>query len=640
MDILRCALQHTCFLYYDAQTMKGPQKSLKIFLILLSAMIISTPGHAQDAAGTGLWSKIIESLASGVSSINIDNATLGVDKGLIQQMVVGIGRTVEKNPKSTSTKDRFLVKDRLKIGLELGAGFVVAGTVTYAQEWTLVYPVASEFEGLLSRKFVLDLFLPFTIKRLEESELPDEYVVIKKAMLEGKGRVRFGDLPGVVLGSEHSVSRINLYSSLAKRFKDQSYKIMLESSKYSKTAHALWFNLPLMNFPIFDLNYHKGSSKRTFYDVPYKDFSHYNKQKLFRSIFMGYINPLSSTVHTLQKEEETTTLKEFLSPYEKDEKWSSNFKESRTSFTFFYLFNKESVTRSDYVSVRSDRDNHSSDWWQWEDIRSNDWTIGIRGESFHSRVLFSGEQIGSEIHDPILSVHLLLKDSETTENEYNDEYLLLVKEILASITPDTEQLSSFSNYQEALSPITFNSISSLMEVKSFYTKEDLMILVKALPEQWNEKIEEITGKSLRYWDRAAKEKFHSKDRRRLSRSRISLEHIAKGREIVEFFRYVDKARAAYENGEELSMYRSICWAFRSSFYASSFAGTKADLLKTINKMISKGNISVNHRLYRGDKIMAHGVYNSSENLIDEMNQRHFPYILDDPSEIFYFFEGN
>ena len=189
-------------------------------LILLSLLLSYTSAWAQ-LEGTGPLIQIARAFLGGAGNLNIESATLGIDKGIIANTILGIGRKVERNPNPSGDHDHYLVKDRMRLGLELGAGLVAAGTITYAQEWTLVYPVSKKMKGLLSRKFIVDLFLFYRATHMIKEDLPGDYALLRESFVEGKGRLKIGGAAGLLLGNQASASRIKLDTVLIKAQKNQ-----------------------------------------------------------------------------------------------------------------------------------------------------------------------------------------------------------------------------------------------------------------------------------------------------------------------------------------------------------------------------------------------------------------------------------
>jgi len=615
---------------------------------VLFTLIFSLTGMKGIAAqeNTAFWTKIIQSLSQGIGSVNVENAALGIDNGLIKNLVVGVGRSVERNPHSTSTKDKFLVKDRLRLGLELGAGFIVAGSASYVQEWTLVYPVATEFQGHLSRKFIIDLFLPYTVKNVEESQLPNEYVVTREAYLEGKGRIKFGDIPGLPLGTQASVSKIKLASTVAKRFANQTYKIMQETSHFKKYYYELWLTLGVLNIPLFDASQIKGSSYRTFYEMDYKKWNPIKKRRLFQSVFKGYLNPLTQIVEAGQKEdiENQQNLQEYLSDYQVDKSWTSEFKERTTSFTLFGLYNKDTINREDEILIRDADD--ISRWWQWEDRQSFDWTSGVRSEAYRTKVLFSAQRdaLSQEFLNPLLSLNIVIDDSNSTQEELKNNYIELATDFIQSDTTDhTKAQDQYINQLKTEQcPSCFDDMQSTLSIRRIYNQEQMEALILTDQESWQSYISEVTGKSWSYWQRALEEKLHSLQRRRMKQTRIPLKDMAMARKISHFLKYMKAAKDNFENTDKTLSYRNLCSAMRSSFSTNSVDGHNIILLKAVNKAIEyKLNLSnktlIEHRLYYQNHLFSESIYSSHDHLREEMLQEHFAYILEDPAEIYYFF---
>ena len=616
--------------------MKRPKSLSRIFIILL--FILSTKAHSNESSSS-IWTQILHTFVEGVGSVNIESASLGMDSGLIHQIIIGSGRTVERNPFATDSSNQFLVKDRLRLGIELGAGFVLAGTATYVQEWTLVYPVSKAIDGHLSKKFIVDLFLPISVSQWEESQLPRDYTVIREAYIEGKGRVKFGNLPLFSLGSESSFGRVNFLKTMARRYQNDHLKMMMEKGAYQKLANEIWLNLGALNIPVFDSLYGLGSSRRTFYSMDQKDWRNLPKEKLYSALFKGLLNKQS--IRFKNKElaiESAHELNQLLLPYQENEIWDTQYKETKTSFSLFWLYNRDTYQRMDSIDYY--KDNEYEQWWQWEDRRNFDWTNGIRGEVYQSQILLSGKREGFDIIDPILSLNLSIDDGETTIKEYQDNYLVLTKEL----TPGALANKTFQETMVKLQcESCFPDINSIQRIKLFYEEEHLLTFLQATPEAWQQAIEEVTNEKWSYIERSMQTQFHDRNRRRLRQSRIPLKDIRLGRSIEAFLKIMSKAQLAYQDGNKILAYRHLGWAFRSSFYMNNLKGHNIILLKAMNQLLVNKKSSPyhqwnHHKLYYQNSVLAEATYQNHESVLERMNQTHFAYILEDPSEIFYFFD--
>ncbi|MCR9206508.1 MAG: hypothetical protein NXH75_18135, partial [Halobacteriovoraceae bacterium] len=82
----------------------------RLSILLTSLVILFTPvkTNAQESSALSPIVEAIAKLLEGITNVNIESATLGIDKGIIAGAVLGIGRTVERNPFPTGLHDQFL----------------------------------------------------------------------------------------------------------------------------------------------------------------------------------------------------------------------------------------------------------------------------------------------------------------------------------------------------------------------------------------------------------------------------------------------------------------------------------------------------------------------------------------------------
>jgi hypothetical protein len=563
-------------------------------------------------------------LISGITSVNIESATLGIDKGLIAGAVVGLGRTVERNPFPTGKDDQFLVKDRMRLGYELGAGFVVGGTVSYVQEWTLVYPVPTSLKGTLSRKFLVDLFLPLTVKRLEESKLPHDYALIRESYFEGKGRLKIGGTVPFMVGNQATLGRVQLTSLITKRNKDGELKIAREYSHFTRFTYELWMNFILFDLPIFDAYKNTGKVVRNYISLENKAINPRPRVKLIEALFSG-------------KDEDT--LNKFLSNERVTRRVESDFSESYAGVTFFGIFNKETFNREDYVTdtVYNDGEASSTQWWQSLDRHYHDWTTGIQSELYRSDLFLSGvpkkDDAGyvTEILDPQLRLKLKVNDEETTEKEYSEDF----QGLTLSLSPENRPL-----VLERPIPYPSTPLQTSFTLELHFNEQHLNELRNIGDDIWYDALEEVTGKKAIYWKRAARGGYHSRDRQRLRQSRLPLNEIHLAKKTKTILRYLESARKYNESKPMLSL-RYLSWALRKMF---NVGGSSWDvrLLHALKLRLSRPywvgavvEIFTSQVGATMDKIERYAI-NSGETQWSDRPEYNF--ILQDPAEIYFFFE--
>lgn len=592
-------------------------KSL-LFIFLLNGQSLT---YAQEQA-SGPLVQIAQAFIGGAGNMNIESATLGIDKGIIANTVIGIGRTVERNPNPQGNNDHYLVKDRMKLGFELGAGFVAAGTITYAQEWTLVYPVAKNMSGLLSRKFVVDLFLFYRASKLIKESIPGNYALLRESYIEGKGRLKIGGSSGLLLGNQASASRIKLETILIKaQGNDKSpLKVMRQKSKYRKLAYELWINLIAFDLPLFDASNDSGTLEREYLEANYSRLDKPKREKLMRALFSGQDNSAFKDFKTSRV-------------------LTSKFKEISLDFTLFYAFDRQRLTRIDdltdtimFTNEKGETKVASSRTWQWENRGNHEWTTGLKSEQYKSRIFLTGtpqedsDGVTTQILEPQLKMELEVVDGETSLKEINKIYWPL--------------LSDFSNQRKNIDQLNQLSFNHEPETRSSIeiqlNKDALQKILNTRDDEWFDALKIVTGKKGHYWRNSASGGLHSRDRRRLRQSRLPLGDVQLASQVNRLILATKKARKEMQRNRNVLALRKLLRGLRSSFTIGSGA-FDTRLLKVILAIAGQDNqfSKTKMQYFNGDQITE---LKSSRGEPQWSESGEYQFLFEDPSEIYFFFE--
>ncbi|GEM_PF-2058208 len=602
---------------------------LRQLIVLIFIGINSTLGAQGGMGPAKAISGGLSRLLEGLTSINIESTTLGIDKGIIAGAILGIGRKVERNPFPTSVNDQYLVKDRMRLGYELGAGFVVGGVVSYVQEWTLVYPVPTSLKGTLSRKFLLDLFLPLTVKKIQESTLPQDYALIRESYFEGKGRLKAGGITTLGIGNQFTYGKVFLNGLVTRKYKNGDLKVMREYSRFSRFFHELWMNLVLFDLPVFDAYKEKGKVVRNYITLKNQEITPALKDKLFHALFTGL------NEDQLNKLFENETV---------NRRVESEFKENYAGLNFFGLFNKETFHREDYITdTHYQRDDSGlqitktqENWYQYHDRHYHDWTTGVESEVYRSDVSLSGKTIKSRggkvsnIENPQLTLKLIVRDDQTTQREYQDIYLPMFE----SLRPRTmeylpKNILELQSAPEAIFTLEARLNSSLLD-KLRNTKIN----------DWYMALEQVTGRPKVYWKRAAENGYQNRDRQRLRQARLPLREIHLAKKLRTIERYLNKARKLKSKDPVVSL-RYVVWTLRKMFGVGKGAWD-IRLLEILRKVIGEDFlVGANLTIFESgneEKMDFITTYQVRNEQIEKSDQVKYNFLLVDPSEIFFFFE--
>lgn len=614
------------------------KKVMRILILTLFLTLKSVYGAGVgQAIANGLGS-----LSSGISEINLESDALGIDKGIVAGTIIGLSRTVEKNPFPTSKEDQFLVKDYMKIGYQLGAGFVVSGIVSYVQEWTLVYPVATNMKGTLSRKFLVDLFLPLRIAGYEDSaiidKLPQDYSLIREVSLQGHGRIKLGGGVPFLIGIEGRAGKVLFNRHLLKRRPQEGLSVMRETGDYWHLASELWMNLALFNLPIADNEMKMGDSTRVYLKLPERDYRNERTAQLARSLLSGEAN--DQLEELIRNEGVSRVIK-------------TQFKESYAALNFIALFNRETFTREDYVTDTLYNEGGpptESEWWVYQDRHIQEWTTGLQSETMKSQVFLEGEWQEDGLSNPLLSLHISAHDFETTQEEYDSVYYPLLRKFESGaqgIIPSQEARLPLEDLPYSQTQLIFR-----------YDESDLLKLLALTERDWFEALEIVTGKKSSFWKQTAKTGFHGRERSRLRQNRMTLRDLQMAKKVMSILRLWKKAQKLKRNSrrkDQTAAFRIIGYAMRRSLMIGDHAwNTK--LLEALEIMVPASQkilgftlypqdinrlsgtplaVKEVHRLVK-DKNVDHLSQEAVKNLLTFLRPR-YNMLLDDPSEIYHHF---
>lgn len=606
---------------------RGLKKSLLVMTTLV-LVFTNVKNHAQESNAANPFIEAIAKILGGITSVNIESATLGIDKGIIAGAVLGIGRTVERNPFPTGAHDQFLVKDRLRLGYELGAGFVVAGTVSYVQEWTLVYPVPTSLKGTLSRKFIVDLFLPIRASKWEKDQLPREYSLIRESFFEGKGRLRAGGVTPFMIGNQISLGRVKLTSTMARRYKNGDINLVREHSVFTRLAYEMWMNFILFDLPIFDSYKEVGRLKRTYRKVKVGDLTENPRKELLKALFTGM---------------DERPLTNYIEDKEVDREVETKFVESYYGLNMFWIFTKDTYQREDYVTDTIYRKDpvtglmtpETEELWQYSDRHIHDWTTGFSSETYRSNIFLNGEPVKdqygvvTDLKEPQLRLNLVVQDFETSEKEFKEVYIPLTETFRKGDQgPLRVQDFDFSDQPE-----------SVLNMEVHYNERDLRKILNTTEEQWYDQLEEITGKKKVYWQRANETGFHSRDRRRLRQTRLPYHEIMLAKKLGTIVRFLKRARKL-NSGKPLASFRTVAWAIRRMFGVGQSAWD-IRLIKVLQSIVGRPQFSgVKYTQFRKRKndVEHRTEFVSHSGTKDWIDRYEHQFVLKDPSEIYHFFD--
>lgn len=419
--------------------------------------------------------KNFRKLIDNLGEIEIASEEFGLDQFLVAKMVFGLQRKVEKNPWPTGEHDQFLLKDELTIGYRLGAGFVVYGDIGYIKKYTLVQPMPSHREAMLSGDFIINLMLPYQIK---DQRLPQKYVLMTEGSIEGRGRLKLGS--GIVINPfvhQTHHSRVTLSRTFIDNRRPDLMRVFVDESAYREWGQLFYATYWLLSYNIFKATHRYGNTQRSFYEVQ-KNLPEYQEILYRLSVHNDY---------------------SILDDFALERRVQDQFRETTSEFSLFGIYHSTSRNRFDIIDELLTDSNGEmvliSQQYQHENERERSWFTFISGEEYFSNILFMAYNEEGELSRPHVVISTRQNDKRTRLKEFRDKYIAGINQIALQqnpieISPELAEL------------IDKNKPRVTLDIQITLDDKAILFLDTISEEMFWDKIEEITGKSKRTWKNA------------------------------------------------------------------------------------------------------------------------------------------
>jgi hypothetical protein len=139
--------------------------------------------HWEDALGPigqFLADRAKKGIQFGVGAIDlIDPGDIDIALGVsvLPRVLVRMSRDVQFNPEPEGAFDQYITVDTMELGLRVGVGYIGSVEGTWVRKIQLAYPMATQSEAIGSGMAVLNLQLPFDVRR---GKLPEKYVLFRE----------------------------------------------------------------------------------------------------------------------------------------------------------------------------------------------------------------------------------------------------------------------------------------------------------------------------------------------------------------------------------------------------------------------------------------------------------------------------
>lgn len=352
---------------------------------------------------------IVNLMKVGVSAIQkfeIDPLELGLDAGVISQIIVSVERELVRNPNPKDESETFLVKDKFLIGTRLGAGYVISGDVAKYREYTLIRTARTEHEAKYKDNFFLNLRLPFQVML---KQLPKSHILSIADYFETRGRVKLQSPGGsfIGLGTEGTISKLSLGRTIISKNESKDVIFYEDKSNFSKIAWRAFATAGLLKIPFGTADIQKGTINRDVYTL--------STEKL--------LDPAAiAAVTAVIDGQDHEKIKKIATPT----KLSSDFVEKNFKLNVLGFIGKTTYQRRDYVTNygTSSSDEDDTSVFQMERVKGSFWysMFGSRVFEEFSQIVTEKDKNG-EVIDSVLKLNYLHDDDRVTSKELQKVYL-------------------------------------------------------------------------------------------------------------------------------------------------------------------------------------------------------------------------
>lgn len=344
-----------------------------------------------------------------ISKIEIDPVELGLDEGLISQVLINVKREVIRNPDPRNVDETFIVRDDFLIGFRLGFGIVLSGDVAYYKKYSLIQGAKTEKEAKYKNNFFLNLTLP---RDVLVKKLPLNHVLVVSDFVEKRGRVKLTnttvDLPiASFLGVEGTFSRIDLGRTVISKDEDKRIVLFDDTSKYNRAALKAFVELGVLKVPFITMDKEYGLLNRNIFKLNLDEISNSEQRKALTNAINFHDH---SKIRKLGQREEL----------------KSSFVESNNNFNLFGLLGLKTFKRKDYITYYGDVESKSDDtnFFQLERSNRKFWNSFISGEKFMESAKFIGKRLDDgSVENGVLKLEYVHDDKRTKASEIENKYL-------------------------------------------------------------------------------------------------------------------------------------------------------------------------------------------------------------------------
>lgn len=395
-----------------------------------------------------------------ISKIDLDPVEIGLDDGFISQFLFKLNRKVIRNPNPRTEDETFIIQDKFLFGVRFGFGVVLSGDVAKYREYNLIHTARTRDEAKYKGNFFLNLALPVQVF-LEK--LPKNHILTVGNYLETRGRVKLEAATGLSLGTEGSVSRINLGRTIVSRG-DEELVFFDDKSNFNQAAWRLFAKAGIIKIPFATTKASSGKIDRHIYRVNENNLGEDEVKKA-----------ITKALEDLDFED----IKKVATP----QKIESTFIEKNFNINLIGLVGRKKETRSDDIIDYGLIEGPEDDRYFFQLEKSNEffWNSFLSKETFSETAQIIVENDRDEnIIDSVLKLDYLHHDKRVTSKELEEVYLPFLNSVsrdkLLDFSPDAH--SSNDEWGKMNLRLRMEIYKSGLEKIRRMTKSELNTLAK------------------------------------------------------------------------------------------------------------------------------------------------------------------
>lgn len=313
-------------------------------------------------------------------------------------LIVGLSRNITTNREPIDANDRYIVKDRIRVGFALGVGYGIKGKLRVYRDYKLYYGVKDNRKAHLNTDHILAVINPF---KAASKHLPERYTLVIEDYIEGEGSIKLSTGKVIEIRPQASISRVNLNRLLVADKGYDTIKIYKDDSVYTDISLKLKLALQFIEIDFLRASFQKGKITRNFWEISTNERT--QKERL------------QSVLAEVRRSADTAVLGKIKTR----SKTISKFRKTSREFNLLnVVFNKSSTSKQDIEEWTYGDNPTNSKTLQLEMKHEDGWTGLYQSELRQGNAFFVGTRdTKGRFKDPVLGLNIFIEDKGADSRE-------------------------------------------------------------------------------------------------------------------------------------------------------------------------------------------------------------------------------